>query len=322
MTRKIDISHKTVFFITAFLLLLWVIYLIKDIILLVFVAFILMSAFAPLVSRLVKFKVPKVLAVILVFIVFFGSLIALIAFGFTSLINQTTNLSQKLADSMGTLLQSNLVNQSVIRDELTSASHQVVTFSLGLFENLISFVSVIVITLYLLLDREKFENLATSLFVNRKEKARRVLDKIEDKLGSWLRGQILLSLLIGVLVYGGLNLLGMDYALPLAIIAALLEVVPVIGPIISAIPGVLIALTVSPLLAALVGGMYLIIQQLEGHLIVPQVMKKAVGLNPLLVILAISIGGRLLGIGGALLAVPIAVVIQVILEEVLKADEA
>src|SRR4029079_13441085 len=105
-----------------------------------------------------------------------------------------------------------------------------------------------------------------------------------------------------------LFLIHVPYALPLAILAGLLEVLPVIGPIISAIPAVLIALLTSPLQAGLVALAYLLIQQAESHVIVPQVMKKAVGLNPLIVILAVSIGGKLLGIPGALLAVPISVV--------------
>lgn len=123
------------------------------------------------------------------------------------------------------------------------------------------------------------------------------------------------------LTYISLVILGVEFALPLAIIAGLLEVVPVIGPIIAAVPAILIALTISPFLAVLVGGLYFAIQQLESHLIVPQVMKRAVGINPLLVILAISVGSRLLGIGGALLAVPLTVVIQVVLQEVLKHSE-
>src|SRR3989344_4850682 len=97
-----------------------------------------------------------------------------------------------------------------------------------------------------------------------------------------------------------------------------MEVIPVIGPIISAIPAILIALTISPILAMGVAAMYFIIQQLENHLIVPQVMKRAVGLNPLVVILAIAIGSRILGFAGALLAVPLVVVLQIIAAEIIS----
>lgn len=321
MTRRIDISSKTVFFIAAFLILLWVIFQILDIILLFFIAFIFMSALSPVVDQLTRIKVPRIVAVLVVFLVLVSLLVGLVTLGFSPLIAQTSSLAQRLADTIGNLLQANLIDQSVIRDEMSKLSGQVVNITVDIFKNIISFVSLLVITVYMLLDREKIEDYGTSFFGVHQEKARRVLRRIEDKLGAWLRGQIVLSLIIGVASYVGLKLLGVEFALPLAIIAGMLEVVPVIGPIISAIPAILIALTVSPLFATIVAGLYLAIQQLEGHLVVPQVMKKAVGLNPLLVILAISVGGRLLGLGGALLAVPISVVVQLVTQEIIKPSE-
>lgn len=315
MIRKIDISSKTVIFITAFGLLLWILLHILDIILLFFVAFILMSALAPLVQRLRRWGVPKIVAVLLVFFLMLGAIVGLLTAGLSPLLSQTSNLVQRLGETLSSLLQTNIIDQTVIQQEMSRLSAQLVTLSVDVFKNLISWVSVLVVTIYMLLDQEKLEDYATSFFGERKERIKGLLNKIEYKLGSWLRGQAILSLTVGILVYIGLVALGVEFALPLAIIAGLLEVVPVIGPIISAIPAILIGLTVSPLFAALVGGLYLVIQQLESHVIVPQFMKRAVGLNPLLVILAVSIGGRLLGIAGALLAVPITVVILLIIEE-------
>ncbi len=320
MARRIDISAKTVIFIAAFGILLWVIFQILDIILLFFVAFILMSALNPLVERLRGWRVPKILAILLVFSLTTGGIIGLLAAGLSPLVSQTSNLMQKLGETISSLLQINIVDQSVVQQELSRFSSQVVSFTVDLFKNLISWVSVLVIAIYMLFDREKMEDYATSFFGGRKEQIKKLLQKIEDKLGAWLRGQAVLSAVVGILVYIGLFILGVEFALPLAIIAGLLEVVPIIGPIIAAIPAVLIGLTVSPLFAALIAGLYLAVQQIENQIIVPQVMKRAVGLNPLLVILAVSIGGRLLGIAGALLAVPIAVVIQLILHEGLNID--
>lgn len=321
MTRRIDISWKTIIFIATFLLLIWVTFKILDIILLFFVAFIFMSTLAPLVDRLASWKIPRVIAVLLVFITVIATFAGLIAVGLSPLVSQTSNFAGKLSDTLNTLLQANIVDQSVIRQEISNFSGRLVGITVDIFQNIIALVSVLVITIYLVLDREKFENYATSFFGSEQDRVQKLLRKIEDKLGAWLRGQLILSLVVGIMVYIGLLILGIDSALPLAIIAGLLEVVPVIGPIIAAIPAVLIALTVSPVFAAIVGGLYLAIQQIEGHIIVPQVMKRAVGLNPLLVIMAISIGGRLLGFGGVLLAVPIAVVIQLILQERLKPQE-
>lgn len=320
MIRKIDISHKTVFFITAFLVLLWVLLQVLDILLLLFLSFIFMSALAPLVQKLRRWRVPKLLAILIVFFSVILLFAGLIAIGLTPLINQTSSLTQRLAETVTTLLQSNLVDRSIIQDEFSQISRRVVDFILGFFENIIALATLLVITFYLLLDREKIESSFAALFADRKDQVEKLLGKLEDKLGAWLQGQIILSATVGVLYYLGLVILGVEFALPLAILGALMEVIPIIGPIIAAIPAVLIALTVSPLLALVVGGLYLVIQQVEGHVIVPQVMKRAVGLNPILVILAVTIGGRLLGIGGALLAVPIAVVVQVILQEGFKVD--
>lgn len=315
MSRRIDISYKTVFFIAAFGILLWILFHILDIILLFFVAFILMSALNPLVERLKKWGLPRILGVVLVFLVSLGSVITLVTLGLSPLVSQTSNLLQRLGETINSLLQANIIDQSVIGGELSKFSSQVVSITFDVFKNIISWVSVLVVTIYMLLDRQKMENYVTSFFGSRQDKIKLLLQKIEDKLGAWLHGQLLLSLIVGTLVYIGLFLLGVEFALPLAIIAGLLEVVPVIGPIISAIPAVLLGLTVSPLFALLVAGLYLAIQQLENQIIVPQVMKRAVGINPLFVILAVSVGGRLLGIAGALLAVPIAVVIQLIIQE-------
>ncbi len=321
MTRRIDISYKTVVFVTIFLLGLWIVYQILDILLLFFVAFIFMSALSPLAEKLVRLRVPRVIAVIGIFVIILTILVGVITIGLTPLVTQTNNLTQKLILAIDWLLRTNIVDQNVINQEISNLSGQIVNITVDIVKNIISLVSVIIVTLYMMLDKEKIEKFATSFFAHHQEKAKRILERVEDKLGSWLRGQMLLSVLIGVLVYVGLTILGLEYALPLAIFAAFLEVVPVIGPIISAIPAILIGLTVSPIFAGIIALLYFAIQQIEGHIVVPQVMKKAVGLNPLLVILAISIGGRLLGIGGALLAVPIAAVIQIVTEEILKPED-
>jgi len=281
-----------------------------------------MSALYPLVDRLVAWRIPRPLAIVILFLAILGLLIGVLAAGFTPLIIQTSSLTQRLSEAVSGLLQANYIDRSVIQGQFSSISSQLVSYTLDVFKIIVGFVSVIVVTFYLLLDRKGIEDRATSLFVANQSKVSKLISTIEEKLGAWLRGQLILSLIIGVVTYLGLEVLGVEFALSLAIIAGLMEVVPVIGPIISAIPAILIALTVSPVLAGLVAGLYLAIQQLENHLVVPQVMKRAVGLNPLLVILTVSVGGRLLGVAGALLAVPIAVVIQVVIKEVLQKNES
>lgn len=319
MTRRIDISSRTVVFITAFLLGLWILYQILDLILLLFVALIFMSALSPVVKSLTKLKIPKPFGILIVYILVLGILGVALTVSFTPLIEQTSRLIQVLPNSISTLLQTGNVDQNIFTREFSSITGNLFSFTKTIFNNVITIILLLVLTFYLLLEREELEKRAASFFVGNEERVRKLLVNIEEKLGSWLRGQLLLSFIIGILTFIGLTLLQVPYALPLAIWAGLLEVIPVIGPIISAIPALLLSFAISPVLAAGVGAMYFVIQQLENHLIVPQVMGKAVGINPLVVILAIAVGGRLLGIGGALLAVPIVVVAQIIVTDILIA---
>ncbi len=319
MTRRIDISSKTVVFITLFILGLWVIYQILDLLLLLFVAIILMSALAPVVIFLEKLKIPKALGTLVVYLVVVLLLVLALTVSFTPLIEQTSRLIQILPASVTSLLQVGNVDQGILNREISNITGNLFIYTKTVFDNVIKVILLLVLSFYLLLERENLEKRAASLFVGQEERIRKLLVDIEEKLGSWLRGQLLLSVIIGVLAFVGLTLLQLPYALPLAIWAGLLEVVPVIGPIISSIPAILLALTVSPVLAAGTAAMYFVIQQFESHIIVPQVMGKAVGLNPLVVILAIAVGSRLLGIGGALLAVPIVVVAQIIVMDILVA---
>lgn len=318
MRRKIDISHRTIIFITFFILTIWLLYLIRDLLLILFVAVILMSALSPIVNILTKFRLPKALGIAITYIIIVGAVSILLAVVLPPLVEQTSKLFLTLPPHLDQLLNVAAIDKSVLQSQLSAISKNIFSITLSIFDNLLTIIFLLVLTFYLLLERESLESRLASLFVGREERVKKLIVQIEEKLGGWFRGQLLLSLIIGVLSYIGLITLSIPYALPLAVVAGVLEVVPVIGPIISAIPSILIALTISPILALGVAAMYFVIQQLENHLIVPQVMHRAVGLNPLVVILAIAVGSRLLGLGGALLAVPMAVVLQIIATEIIE----
>lgn len=318
MPQKIDISHKTVIFIAAFIVAVWVTYLIRDLLLLLFVAVILMSALSPLVSFFTKLKLPKTLSIAITYIIIIMALAGLFAIVLPPLVEESSRLIVSLPPVLAQIFNITGIDKSVLQSQLTTLSKNLFSITLAIFDNLLTLIFLLVLTFYLLLERESLEDRLASFFVGREARIRKSVIQIEEKLGAWLRGQFLLSLIIGFLSYIGLTVLNIPYALPLAVVAGLLEVVPVIGPIISAIPPILIALTISPILGLGVTAMYFVIQQLENHLIVPQVMRRAVGLNPLVVILAIAVGSRLLGFAGALLAVPIAVVLQIIVTEIIE----
>jgi len=141
----------------------------------------------------------------------------------------------------------------------------------------------------------------------------------QEKIGKWMQGQLVLGLIVGVLLYLGLTILGIPNALLLAVIAGLFELIPVFGQILAAIPALAIAFSDGGLTALLlVGGLYLVVQQFEAHLIYPVVVKKVVGVPPLLVILALIVGAKLAGFLGILLSVPIAAAIQEFVADVDK----
>lgn len=140
--------------------------------------------------------------------------------------------------------------------------------------------------------------------------------KLRDRLGAWLRGQLMLMGVIFLLTYVALSLIGVPYALILALLAGALEVIPFIGPLLSAVPAVMLALVLSPVHAVVVAGAYLLIQAVEGQVLVPKIMQHATGMNPLLSLLAILIGWTLGGIPGAILAIPFANAAMVFAEEI------
>lgn len=319
MRQKIDISHRTIVFTVVLILGLWMMFLIRDLLVLLFIAVIFMSALNPLVNFFVKnIRFPRALAIgftYLIIITLFGGLLA-------SLLPIIIEQVSRFIANFPRLIEQGFfipyIDQGLLQSELSELSRGIFSLTFTLFDNILAVIFLLVLTYYLLLEKENLEKRIASLFVGKEERVRSSLVKIEDKLGGWVRGQVVLSLVIGLLSYIGLIVLNIPYALPLALLAGLFEVVPVIGPILSAIPAVLIALTISPVLALGVAAMFFVIQQLENHLIVPQVMQRAVGLNPLVVILAVAIGSKILGVAGALLAVPLAVVLQIVATEFIE----
>lgn len=302
--------------------MLWALYQIRDVIILLFIAIIFMSALSPIVDVLVKYKIPRVLAIALTYVVIISIIAGLVSIVITPLLEQTTNLIQTLPQTIVKIFPDESIDKAILQDQLSGLSKNILSFTLTIFNNFITIISIAVLTFYLLLERARLDQLISQFFLGNDERIKKITRKIEEKLGAWMRGQLALSLIICVVVYVVLFLLGVPYAMPLAILAGLLEVVPVIGPIISSIPAILVAYLASPVLALIVAGAFFVIQQLENHLVVPQVMRKAVGLNPLVVILAVAIGGKLLGIAGALLAVPITVVVQIITEDILREEKS
>lgn len=289
----------------------WMVVNLREIIVSIFLAYIVMAAVLPIVDYLREKKFPKILAVLIpylgIIIAIFLLVIPLVPFVITqiqSLINSFPRFIDRSASTFGLTIDPKQL-QAYINSEMNTLGKSALNVTTQVFGGLFSVITVFVVSFYLLMYNDSFKKSLASLFhKNDREYVQKTLNQVNDKLGAWFRGQIVLSVFIGLLSWIGLTILGLPYALPLALLAGILEVVPTVGPILSAIPAIIIALTVSPTMAITVTVLYVLIQTLENQVLVPKVMQKAVGLNPVVVILSIMIGTSLMGIAGALLAIP------------------
>lgn len=316
MPRKVEISHRTIIFTVVFLLLLWVIFQIKDILVILFISLILMSALNPMVDGLQRLKVPRGLAILFIYLLLWGVVAGIIAGIIPLLVVQTSNLLGLLPSAISQIELLN-VNQQAITDQLLgligALPENIFRVTVGVFNNLISVLTTLFITYYLLLERRNLDKYLAALLGNEKPiKVNKVINEIERRLGGWVRGELVLMLTVGIVTYIGLTILGVDSALPLAILAGLFEIIPNIGPLISAVPAVLVALTIHPFTALATVALYFLVQLAENNLLVPKVMQRAVGVNPLISIIGLMTGFRLAGPAGAILAIPLIIVIQAI----------
>lgn len=319
MPRKIEISHRTVIFIALFSLFLWFLFLIRSVLLMLFISLILMSALNPSVRRLEEYKIPRWLAILIIYII----VLAVFVFGISGIIPPLVEQTSSLINSIPDFFQQFKVlgvDEKVIASQFSqfaSIPTNVIKFLFGVFSNLLTILAIGLITFYLLLERKNLDRYLTVLFGEDKEKEiEAVIDKIELKLGGWVRGQLFLMTFVGLLNYLGFRIIGVSFALPLAILAFLLEIIPNLGPTLAAFPAILIALTLSPVKALVVAGWALVVQQIENTILVPRIMKKAAGVNPLVTIISLAIGFKLAGVGGAILAVPTFIVITVVAAEI------
>jgi len=320
--RKIEISPKTIIFTVCFLIALAFFWQIKDILVMLFISFVLMHAINPLVCQLQKIKIPRVLAIVIVYILVFGVVGFCIAGIIPILVEQTAGLISSFPQivqnikifGQNSFFAENNIDLTSQLNFLETLPSNITKFAISAVSDVFSAFIVLVITFYLLLEKKNFPKYGDDFFGEKgKTRFLKIMDNLESSLGSWVSAEFLLMTIIGVLSYFGYLALGLKYAVPLAIIAGLLEAVPNIGPMIATILAGLVGLTVSPLIALFTVIFGILVQQLENNFIVPKIMRKTVGLNPLVTIVLIAAGGKLAGMGGALLAIPLFLTVQAII---------
>lgn len=325
----IDISWMALFKILAMLAGIWAIVFLKDIVVMMFLVFIFVGVINPFVKWMEKYM-RRTLAVTVVYAILL-LLISLFVYMFIPpLVTQLNELSKTLPDTMDkiksfTQLRNStryeaLIDQALkaLTGSLSTISGNLYGFTLGVFGGLATFLTGLVLSFYLLLEEKSAQVFFYQVLPrDRYEAVYTTVMKISNTIGSWARGQFFLMGIIWIANFILFLIMGVPSPLPLSIFAGLCEIIPYIGPILGIAPAVIVeALTGNPVYALLILGISLFgIQQVQGHLIVPRVMSKVIGLSPVLVILSLLIGSKMYGLIGALVAIPTAAIIAVIVGE-------
>ena len=317
---KFEISTFTIVKIIFIIAIIYFLFLIKDIITLLFVVIVLTASFRPVINKWEK-RIGRLAAVILFFVLSLAAISAIIYLIIPPVIAQIKQLVIAVPDYFGKYdflrqyIPSIKESASSISNNIGNITGGVFVIASNVFGGFVYFISGAIMIAYLLLDDKSGHFLLNLVPNDQRDQIYSLTQKVSGKVGDWFRGQLILCLIIGLLVWIGLVILNVPYALALAVFAGVLEMIPTIGPIISGAVAVIIAVQVSPFVALMVVILFLVFHQLENSILVPKIMQKAVGLPPFVVILAVLIGAQILEIPGAILAVPVAASLWVIIQE-------
>lgn len=328
-TTRIHISFRSFVYLILAVAATWFIIKVSDILLLIFISVLFAAALDPSVKTLQKLKIARWLAVTIIYVLFLGFIALAVYLFIPALAHQIDTISQHWPGYRNQFNQmlagqpflENLSRQvtSTISANGNKFAASVTSTTFSVLSGVVAFITFLVLTFYMLAGGKQIGVSVVELIPD-KSLQRRILTLglgISEKLGYWLRGQAVLCFVIFALSLVGLLILRVDFALTLAVIAGITEAVPLIGAYLGAIPAIIVALADSPQKALAVGILFFVIQQFEGHVIVPQVMRRALGIPPIVILMAVMIGGKLLGFVGVLLALPVAAASSIIINDVL-----
>ena len=317
-------------------IVLWAAYLVRDVLILIYISGLLAVGFSPIVRLIERQKVlpigtrrfPRWLAILILYVVILGTLIGIGFMVIPPLIDQAQELwsaryrmferGQQFLISKGIISEQLTLREAVERAPGTDgvAVGTVMGAVVGVAGGIFGLVTILILTFYFLIDADSLRESMLKLFPSRSRA--RVNDASRDitvKVSAWLGGQLMLGAVIGLTSAIGLWLMGIPFFYVLALISAVGELIPVVGPILAAIPAVAVAATLGMNKVLFVIVFFIIQQQFENHVLVPKVMERQVGVSAVTVIVALLIGGRLLGILGAILAVPTAAIVLVVFHQ-------
>jgi predicted PurR-regulated permease PerM len=307
-------------------------WILRDLALLVLTSIIIASAIEPGVAFFIRYSIPRFISALLIYVLVFGAIFAILYFFFPPIIADaasfltampryldTINITAPLSNITSTVsvVSSQSQAQSYIQTLLslqslfTSSSGSVLQLLITFFGGIFSLVLVIVLSFYFALQDTGVDDFIRLIMpVKYEEYYVDLWKRSQKKIGLWMQGQILLSVIVGILVYLGLLIIGVPYALLLAVFTAMVEIIPVFGSIIAGVVAVIVGYSDGGVaIAAIVAGLYVVVNQFESNLIYPLIVKKIVGIPPLLVIVALIAGYTLAGFLGAILSVPVSAVL-------------
>jgi predicted PurR-regulated permease PerM len=336
--HKVDISTATFLKIIIIFAIFAFLYLVKEILALIFLALILSSAIDPWVEWLKKRKIPKTLSIITIYALFIGIILTTIILVIPPMAKEIAQLAKlfpeyysKLASIFNKFrgvedpgfVQNMQVGLNTISSNLSETINGLFNTTAQVFGGVFSFITILILAFYFAMEENAMKKFANSIIPEKYQSY--VVDltpRIQKKLGQWFRGQLSLSLIIFAITFIGLFIISIfipiKYILIMALLAGVFEIIPYFGPWIAGIIAVLLTFTQSGIAALFVAILYLIIQQLENSVIVPKVIGKSVGLNPIVVMIGILVGFKLVGVVGGLIAVPIIAAISVFVTDVLN----
>ncbi len=344
----VTITSETVIRTTLLLVLVAGVYYFWDLVLIVLMAVVIASAAEPAIKWFRRYKVPRVVAVIAIYLSFIIGVAVLLFFFIPQVLEDAAAFLSTVPDYLDSnvlfrplrdvspqilrpgidgLSQSFSLSEIIngLRTTLAQSSAGVFKVVSGIFGSIVSLVLVVVLSFYLSFQDDGVADFLSIITPTKHKKY--IVDlwrRSQFKIGRWMQGQLILAVFIGVIVFLILSILRVEHALLLAVLAGVFEIIPIFGPILAAIPAILIAfvggvfyLPEGGFTAALiVAAAYVLVQQFENNLIYPLVVRKVVGVPPILVIMALIIGARLAGFLGVVLSVPIAAAILEFIRDV------
>ena len=328
---KISVSPANIIFFLASIIFILFLYQIKDVILLLFASFVIASALYPSVDWMSR-KIPRGLVIAFVYLIGLIIVLTLLIPFITVIFSQFQEFIKKfpgywehlikiaydldiIAKSQGFIPDYSQIisNAAKIGQEILNRS---IDITINLFSGIVAVFTLAVIVLFLLLDKDVLKKGYIKIFPPKyRETAKHITETISRKVGGYVRGQLLLMFIVGLLTGVGLKIIGIEFALLLGITAGILEIIPIAGPVLASVPAVIIAVAQDPVLVIWVIVLYLVIQRLENHFLTPMILGKFLEMHPLIIIAAILISVNTLGVFGVILSPAIAAAIYVLFQE-------